>query len=103
MVGLPSLAMAQSWNIRFQLSWFANESATGEIVADKKGYFQDKGLSVEIAPGGPSVNAIQDVLGRQADIAVAYAPQIMYAANNGLPIKCFAAVYQKAPLTFFFR
>lgn len=99
-LSMPGLSFAAT-KVRLQLSWFVTAAAAGEVVAQKKGFFADKGLEVEIAPGGPNVNSVQDVVGGQSEISVAYAPQIMAAANNRLPIKCFAASYQKAPLTFF--
>lgn len=94
-------ADAQTRKIRLQLAWFATAASAGEIVALKNGYFAEAGLEVEIIPGGPGTSAVQETLAGVADIAVAYAPQIMYAANQGLPIKSFAASFQTAPLTFY--
>ena len=87
--------------VKFQLAWLPNAGAAGEIVALEKGYFKEKGLDVEIMPGGPSTNTIQETLAGVATIAHAYAPQVMYAADKGLPIKSFGAAFQVAPLTFF--
>ncbi len=96
-----SSTTAQSEPFKVQLSWLVDAGSTGEIVALQNGYFADHGLDVELLPGGPTANAIQELLGGTADIAVGYAPQVMYAANNNLPIISFAATFQKAPLTFF--
>ena len=92
---------AQNEPLSVQLSWLVDAGSTGEVVALQRGFFADNGLDVELLPGGPTANAVQEVLGGTADIAIAYAPQIMYAANNGLPIISFAATFQKAPLTFY--
>lgn len=94
-------ASAQDQKMVLQLAWLPNAAAAGEIVALKKGYFKDLGLDVEILSGGPSSNPVQETLAGVATIAHAYAPQIMYAGNQGLPIKSFGASFQKAPLTFF--
>jgi NitT/TauT family transport system substrate-binding protein len=94
-------AAAANRKVRLQLAWLPNSAEAGEIVALKKGYFADVGLDVQILPGGPGSNPIQETLAGVADIGIAYAPQIMYAANKGLPIKTFAASFQKAPLTFY--
>lgn len=94
-------AAAQDKKIKFQLAWLPNSAATGEIVALKNGYFAERGLDVEILPGGPGTSTVQETLAGIADIALAYAPQIMHAANQELPIKSFAAAFQKAPLTFY--
>ena len=98
---LGSSAAVQSEPLSVQLSWLVDAGSIGEVVALQKGYFADRGLDVELLPGGPTANAIQELLGGTVDIAVGYAPQIMYAANNKLPIISFAATFQKAPLTFF--
>lgn len=98
---LGSSAAAHSEPLSVQLSWLVDAGSIGEVVALQKGYFADRGLDVELLPGGPTANAIQELLGGTVDIAVGYAPQIMYAANNKLPIISFAATFQKAPLTFF--
>ena len=98
---LPNLASAATRDINYQISWFLTEAYIGEVVAVNKGYFAERGLNPTIVPGGPSVNAIQDVLGGQAEVCIGYAPQIMYAANKRLPIKCVAAIFQKAPLSFY--
>ena len=87
--------------LTLQLSWLYNTASAGEIIADKKGFFAEKGLEVTINPGGPNANAVQDLLGDQCDVAVAYAPQIMYARNNGLPLKTMAAAFQRAPLAYY--
>ncbi len=92
---------AQSEPLSVQLSWLVDAGSIGEVVALEKGYFADRGLDVELLPGGPTANAIQELLGGTVDIAVGYAPQIMYAANNKLPIISFAATFQKAPLTYY--
>ena len=98
---VASATVARSEPFTVQLSWLVDAGSTGEIVALQKGYFTDRGLEVELMPGGPTANAIQELLGGTADIAIGYAPQIMYAANNNLPIISFAATFQRAPLTFF--
>lgn len=94
-------AFAEDKQVKLQLAWLYNAASAGEIVALKKGYFAEKGLEVEILPGGPGSNTVQETLSGVAHIAVAYAPEIMYAGNQGLPIKTFGAAFQKAPLTFY--
>lgn len=92
---------AQAEEIALQLAWLPNAASAGEIVALKKGFFSEAGLEVTLLPGGPGSNPVQEVLSGTADVAIAYAPQIMYAAARGLPIKSFAASFQKAPLSFY--
>ncbi len=94
-------AQAQTKDFTLQLGWLPNAASAGEIIAQQKGFFDDVGLNVEILPGGPGANTIQELMGGAADVVIAYAPQIMYAVNKGLPLKSFGASFQKAPLTFY--
>ncbi|BCH20486.1 hypothetical protein MesoLjLc_02710 [Mesorhizobium sp. L-8-10] len=100
-LGFAGPASAQEKQVKLQLAWLYNAASAGEIVALKKGYFAEKGLDVEILPGGPNSNTVQETLSGVAQIATTYAPEIMYAANQGLPIRTFGAAFQKAPLTFY--
>lgn len=99
--GFVDPASAEGKQVKLQLAWLYNAASAGEIVALKKGYFAEKGLDVEILPGGPNSNTVQETLSGVAQIATSYAPEIMHAANQGLPIKTFGAAFQKAPLTFY--
>jgi NitT/TauT family transport system substrate-binding protein len=97
--GLP--ARAEMRKVKVQLPWLPNASFAGEIVALRKGFFAEKGLDVELLPGGPSANPSQDLVGGTVDIAIGYAPEIMYGSSRGLPLRSFAAAFQKAPLTYY--
>lgn len=94
-------AFAQETKVTVQLPWLMNSGFAGEIIAAEMGFFEKRGLDVTLLPGGPGTNAVQELLGGTADIALAYAPQVMYSANRGLPLTSFAADFQIAPLTFY--
>jgi NitT/TauT family transport system substrate-binding protein len=91
---------AQSTEFTVQLAWLPNAATAGEIVALRNGYFEEAGLDVTLLPGGPGANPIQELLSGTAEVSLGYAPQIMYAAERGLPVTSFAASFQKAPLSF---
>lgn len=97
---LPLPVLAQDNKLVMQLGWLPNAATMGEVIALQKGFFAEAGLDVTLLPGGPTANPVQDVLSGAADVGEAYAPQIMYAVDRGLPITSFAATFQKAPLTF---
>ncbi|QBY01390.1 hypothetical protein E2K80_12185 [Rhodophyticola sp. CCM32] len=99
--GLATPALAQATPLAIQLSWLPDSGSAGEIVALTQGLYSEAGLDVTLLPGGPGSNAIQELLSGTSDISIGYAPQIMYSANRGLPLKSFAASFQKAPLTFY--
>jgi NitT/TauT family transport system substrate-binding protein len=96
-----SSVFAETKDLTLQLGWLPNSSNAGEIIALKRGFFEEAGLNVSILPGGPGANPIQELVGGSADVVIGYAPQIMYAVNRGLPLASFGAAFQKAPLTFF--
>lgn len=98
---MSSAALAENEKINVQLAWLPGAEFIGEYVALSNGYFSDKGLDVTLLPGGPGSNTVQEVLSGTADIAITYAPPIMYSVNRGLPVATFAAALQKAPLTFY--
>ena len=97
---VPGAALAENRKIKLQLAWLADNGSAGEVTALKMGYFAEKGLDVEILPGGPGSNTVQETVSGTADIAISYAPPLMYAANRHIPVKSFAASFQVAPLTF---
>lgn len=68
------------------LDWFVNPDHGPLIVADKKGFFADEGLEVElIAPADPN-DPPKLVAAQKADIAVSYQPQLHIQAAEGLPL-----------------
>lgn len=98
---LPVSAYAENRKISLQLAWLPDNGTAGEFTALEKGYFAEKGLDVVILAGGPGANPVQETLSGVAEISIAYAPALMYAADKSLPIKTFAAALQVAPLSFY--
>ncbi|MEO9899443.1 ABC transporter substrate-binding protein [Nisaea sp.] len=74
------------------LDWFVNPDHGPLIVADKKGFFADEGLEVElIAPADPN-DPPKLVAAQKADIAVSYQPQLHIQAAEGLPLVRFGTL-----------
>jgi putative hydroxymethylpyrimidine transport system substrate-binding protein len=68
------------------LDWFVNPDHAPIIVADRRGYFADQGLEVEIiAPADPN-DPPKLVAAGQADIAISYQPQLHIQRDQGLPL-----------------
>jgi putative hydroxymethylpyrimidine transport system substrate-binding protein len=68
------------------LDWFVNPDHAPIIVADKRGYFAEQGLEVEIiAPADPNDPPKLVAAGR-ADIAISYQPQLHIQKDQGLPL-----------------
>ena len=74
------------------LDWFVNPDHGPLIVADKKGFFADEGLEVNlIAPADPN-DPPKLVAAQKADIAISYQPQLHIQAAEGLPLVRFGTL-----------
>lgn len=88
--------------VRMQLGWLASNGLLGEVVAQKKGFYKDQGVELEIIPGGPNVDGVGGVASGRAQIGqTSSSPSVMLARSAGIPIKAIAAGYQKHPFTYF--
>ena len=68
------------------LDWFVNPDHGPLIVAQRKGFFAEAGLAVEmIEPADPN-DPPRLVAAGQADIAISYQPQLHIQAAAGLPL-----------------
>ena len=94
-------ATAQSpEKVSMQLGWLASNGILGEVVAQKKGFYAEEGVELEITPGGPNVDGVGGVAaGRNTLGQTSSSPSVMLARSAGIPIKAFAAGYQKHPFT----
>ena len=74
------------------LDWFVNPDHGPLIVADKKGFFADESLEVDlIAPADPN-DPPKLVAAQKADIAISYQPQLHIQAAEGLPLVRFGTL-----------
>ncbi|WP_323766498.1 ABC transporter substrate-binding protein [Marinovum sp.] len=101
-VGIEKAFAQDTFNVTLQLGWLASNGILGEVVADKKGFFAEEGLSLEIVPGGPNVDGVASVASGRANLgSISSSPSLMLARSAGLPVKCIAAGYQEHPFTYF--
>lgn len=72
--------------MRVVLDWFINPDHAGLIVAKEKGFFEQKGLSVQFqVPSNPN-DPPKLVAAGKADMAVSYQPQHHLHVDRGLPL-----------------
>jgi putative hydroxymethylpyrimidine transport system substrate-binding protein len=72
--------------LTLMLDWFVNPDHAPILVAEKRGYFAEQGLEVEIvAPADPNDPPKLVAAGR-ADIAISYQPQLHIQNDQGLPL-----------------
>lgn len=90
--------------IRMQLGWLASNGLLGEVVARHKGYYRDRGIELEIVPGGPNVDGVAGVASGQSTLGqLTSSPSLMLARSAGMPVKAIAAGYQKHPFAYYSR
>ncbi len=94
--------LAAGHEVRMQLGWLASNGILGEVVAKTKGFYTEEGVELDITPGGPNVDGVGGVAAGQSTLGqISSSPSIMLARSAGIPIKAFAAGYQKHPFTYF--
>jgi NitT/TauT family transport system substrate-binding protein len=90
----PSLATAAD-KVTFLTSWFAQAEHGGFYQAKATGLYEKAGLDVTIKMGGPQINAMQLLLGGEADIIMGYDIQVLNSIGKGLPVITVGASFQK--------
>lgn len=84
--------------LTLKLHWIPDAHQLGFWVALDKGFYKQHGLKMTIYPGGMDANPIRDVINGSADIGqVGGVEQVVYAVNEGLPIKAIAAIHRRTP------
>ena len=88
--------------VNMQLGWLASNGILGEVVARRMGYYDELGIELNVTPGGPGVDGVASVAAGRAQAGhLSSSPSLMLARSAGIPVKAFAAGYQKHPFTYF--
>jgi NitT/TauT family transport system substrate-binding protein len=66
---------------------------TNLLVDEKKGFYQDKGLKVEVIPGAGGGDAIKNILSGQADIAFTDPGSLFFALDKGEKLRVIYNIY----------
>ncbi len=100
-VTVEALAAGKA-KVNMQLGWLASNGIMGEVVAKRMGYYEEEGIELEVTPGGPGVDGVASVAAGRAEAGqLSSSPSLMLARSAGIPVKAFAAGYQKHPFTYF--
>jgi putative hydroxymethylpyrimidine transport system substrate-binding protein len=74
------------------LDGYPGPENVGILMAEKRGYFEDAGLSVEIyTPGSPRFS-VHYALNGSAELAVSHQPQVILDREKGLPVIAVGSV-----------
>ena len=100
-ISVQALAAGKA-KVNLQLGWLASNGILGEVVAKRMGFYGEEGIELEVTPGGPGVDGVASVAaGRAQSGQLSSSPSLMLARSAGIPVKAFAAGYQKHPFTYF--
>ena len=100
-ISVRSLA-ADAAEVNMQLGWLASNGILGEVCAKRLGYYAEEGIELNVTPGGPGVDGVASVAAGRAGVGqLSSSPSLMLARSAGIPVKAFAAGYQKHPFTYF--
>ncbi|MCH1559810.1 MAG: ABC transporter substrate-binding protein [Alphaproteobacteria bacterium] len=81
-----SVANAKTDKISIGLDWFINPDHAPLIIAQKRGFFKEVGLEVEmIEPADPN-DPPKLVAAGKLDLAISYQPQLHIQVDQGLPV-----------------
>ena len=102
LITVAARAAGHMAKVNMQLGWLASNGLIGEVVGLAKGYYEGAGVELEITPGGPGVDGVASVAAGRAGVGqLSSSPSLMLARSAGIPVKAFAAGYQKHPFTYF--
>ena len=73
------------------------------LIADKKGYFKDAGLDVEVVNAGSGSKAAAAVIGGSAQVGASDLGDMVGAAEKGQDVKIFAALVSRPTVTIVLR
>lgn len=89
---------SEKQSLSLALDFYPNPDHAGIYVAQERGYFDEAGLDVSISsPSDPSA-PLKLVASGKSDLAITYAPEVVLAHEQGLPVTAVAALVNR-PLT----
>lgn len=83
--------------VTLQTDWYPQPEHGGFYDALIKGYYKDEGLDVKIQPGGPYVNAEQQVAADVAQFGMGSSDRILEGISQGQSLVAVAATMQHDP------
>lgn len=89
--------------VSLRLKWVFDPGFAGELIAARRGFFEQGGLKVDIRPGGFESDPIRMVASGVDTFGVAGADSFLLARAKGIPIVAFAAGYLETPVVFYVR
>jgi len=89
----PASSAGALTEVKVVLDWTPNTNHTGLYVARDKGFWEERGLKVEIVLP-PETGASQMVASGAAEFGVSYQEELTLGRENGVPLVSLAAIIQ---------
>jgi len=90
-------AQPAPFKLQLALNWKAEPEFGGFYAAQLSGYFEKRGLNVDIAEGGAGTPVVQMVANRKVSFGIAAADEVVIAQARGADVIALFAVYQINP------
>ncbi len=85
--------------VTYQLSWTHSVQFGGTYLAKDRGLFEEQGLDVQLAPGGPNVAGDANTVSGAALMNISVADGVARSNAEGADLVVIGAQYQKSPVT----
>lgn len=85
--------------VGFQLGWTKLVQFGGHLMAQDLGYFEEEGIDASFVSGGPGIDPVADVASGKVMLGDTDGSGIVIAREAGIPVKAFAAIFQKSPFS----
>ena len=89
--------------IRLQTDWYAQPEHGGQYQALAKGFYEDRGIEVNILEGGPNAMPLQTVARGRAEFGFSRSDDVIAAIERGMPLMIVAATLQRDPQALMFH
>ncbi|MBS45986.1 MAG: hypothetical protein CMH83_22990 [Nocardioides sp.] len=86
--------------VTLQLNWITNSTWAGSYLAQENGYYEEAGLDVDIATGGPNVDFMAALSSGQALMAFSGLTEPATLNQDGGDYVVIGTMYQGSPLSF---
>ncbi|HEY4614633.1 MAG TPA: ABC transporter substrate-binding protein [Citricoccus sp.] len=97
--GAPDSGSGAREAVTYQLSWTHSVQFGGTYLARERGLFEDLGLDVTLAAGGPNVAGDANTVSGAALMNVSVADGVARSTAEGADLVIIGAQYQKSPVT----
>jgi len=90
--------VAAPTKVRLALNWKAEPEFGGFYEALQKGFYQKRGIELEILPGGVGTPVIQMVEGKKVEMGISNADEVILGRSRGAEVVSIFTVFQTSPM-----